>query len=81
MDEQPVVENQFFRDRTHSTRPLPMLGAWLDKLLQEEMKQLSKEMRILSGEGQPPTTQSTSIMIKALNGINSKGQTVWWEEI
>ena len=54
MDQQPVVENQFFRGRTYTTCPLPMLGAWLDKLLKEEMKQLSTKMQVQSGKGNLP---------------------------
>ena len=75
MEQHTVVEIYFFRDRTHSTSPLPVLGAWLDKLLLAEMRRASKQMQLTVGEG-PPTTQSQSIMIKALNGIDSKGQTV-----
>ena len=77
----PVVHNQFFRDRTRSICPLPMMGAWLDELTPTELKQGYKKMRKTTGNGQPPTTQSMSILIKALNDIDSKGQTVWWEAV
>ena len=30
---------------------------------------------------QPPIKQSKSIMIRALNNIDNRGQTVWWEAI
>ena len=38
-------------------------------------------LQVQSGEEHPPTTQSMLIMIKAPKGINSKGLTVFWEEI
>ena len=38
-------------------------------------------MERTAGNGQPPTKQSKSIRIKALNDIDSRGQTVWWEAI
>ena len=34
-----------------------------------------------AGNDKPPTKQSKSIRIKALNDIDSRGQTVWWEAI
>ena len=33
------------------------------------------------GEAQPPTIQSPSIQMIAVNGINSAGRNVWWEEV
>ena len=81
MEQRPVVENQFFRDRTRSTCPLPVLGAWLDELSPAELQQGYEKMQKAAGKGHPPTAQSTSVMIKALNDIDSKGQTVWWEAI
>ena len=38
-------------------------------------------MEKTAGKVQPPIKQSKSIMIKALNVIDSRGQTVWWEAI
>ena len=35
----------------------------------------------MAGNGKPPTKQSKSIRIKALNDIDNRGQTVWWEAI
>ena len=58
-----------------------MLGVWLDWLPKEELSQLSKKLQVQLGDGQPPMKQSMLIMIKAPNGINSKGQTMWWEAI
>ena len=58
-----------------------MLGAWLDELTPNELKQGYKKMKKTTGNGQPPTTQSISILIKALNNIDNKGQTVWWEAV
>ena len=34
-----------------------------------------------SGEVQPPTIRSPSIQMIAVNGINSAGRNVWWEEV
>ena len=72
-----VMHDWLFRDRTLSTCPLPMLGEWLDRLAPTELEQGLKEMEKTMGNGQPPTTQSKSILIKALNEIDSKGKTVW----
>ena len=38
-------------------------------------------MERTAGNGKPPTKQSKSIRIKALNDIDNHGQTVWWEAI
>ena len=37
--------------------------------------------RQTAGEGQPPTIHSPSIQIIAVNGIDSAGKNVWWEEV
>ena len=38
-------------------------------------------MEKTAGKVQPPIKQSKSIMIRALNNIDNRGQTVWWEAI
>ena len=57
------------------------MGAWLDELTPLELKKGFQEMEKPPGNGQPPTTQSKSILIKASQPIDSKGETVWWEAI
>ena len=81
MHQRHVMHDQLFRDRPLSTRPLPVLGAWLDKLPTTEREQGLQRLEKTAGNGQPPTTQPKSILIKALNTIDSKGATVWWEAI
>ena len=74
-----VVDNRSFEDRICSTCSYSMLGAWLDKLTPSELRLGFEEMKRSVGKKWPPTTQSMSIMIKAMN--DNRGQTVWWEAI
>ena len=76
-----VTQETSFRDRTRSTRPNVVLGAWLDRLSPSELQQGMEEMERTAGNGKPPTKQSKSIRIKAFNDIDNRGQTVWWEAI
>ena len=76
-----VTQEISFRDRTRSTRPNAVLGAWLDRLSPSELQRGMEEMERPAGNGQPPTRQSKSIRIKAFNDIDNRGQTVWWEAI
>ena len=81
MDTRSVVWEQSFRDRTRSSRPKTVLAAWLDQLTPSELQQGMEEMERTAGNVPPPTTQSKSIMIKAVNNIDNRGKTVWWEAI
>ena len=76
-----VVDSRSFKDRTKSTHPYSVLGAWLDKLTPSELRLGFEEMDRWAGKAKPPTTQSMSIMIKAKNNIDNRGQTVRWEAI
>ena len=77
MSTRQVVDSRSFKDRTKSTRPYS--GAWLNKLMPTELRLGFEEMKRSVGKKWPPTTQSMSIMIKAMN--DNRGQTVWWEAI
>ena len=68
-----VAQETSFRDRTLSTRPNAVLGAWLDRLSPSELQRGMEEMERTAGNGKPPTKQSKSIRIKALNDIDSHG--------
>ena len=66
--------------RGRSARPHPTLANFLNRLPDEEvskgLEQMGKTM-----PRTPPITQSASILMTAPRGINSKGRSVWWEEI
>ena len=55
-----------------SSRPSAQLGDWIFPVTHNRRPQ---------GEGRPPTIQSPSIQMTAVNGINNAGKTVWWEEV
>ena len=57
--------------------PYPVLGAWLDRLSEKKLGQLTKTEKAIP----PLTTHSTSILMKAPKGVNNTGCNVWWEEV
>ena len=63
------------------TRPHLVVGSFLEKLSARELRKGFRRMNKPPKEKPPPNTQSVSILMKAPKGVNSKGRSVWWEEV
>ena len=62
--------------RGRLARPYRTLASFLNHMPDEEVSKALEQM-----DETPPITQSTSILMTAPKGVNSKGRNVWWEEV
>ena len=67
--------------RGGSVRPHPVLGAFLDRLTESELRRGFRRMNRPPKKKSPPKTHSISILMKAPKGVNNMGWNVWWEEV